>query len=216
MSPAKRNYVLLGRDGVINRRTAGGVTSWSQFEFLPRALEGLQLLQANGWTVLVVSNQPGVGTGALSGRELEVVTQRFVLEVALAGGWIANVYYCPHTEASDCFCRKPSPGLLQRAMSEHRVIAQEAYMIGDCDCDMEAAVRAGCRGIRLRRDTFLSPGVRCEEGNEAASNLYEAAKEIVTRGLAPSDKIVSAATFLSRIEDPTAISLLDGTEGTCS
>ena len=213
MHQARRNCVLVGRDGVINRRTTGGVTSWSQFEFLPHALEGLQWLEANGWTVLVVSNQPGVGSGALSGRELETVTQRFLLEVALAGGWIANVYYCPHTAASDCLCRKPLPGLLLRAMFEHRVIAQETYMIGDSDDDMEAAARAGCRGIRLRRDTFLTVGLRREGGYEIASNLYEAAKEIVRRGATPSRKSMNAGMFASPVEDPLAISVLNGVEG---
>jgi len=216
MREARRNCVLLGRDGVINRRIASGVRSWSQFEFLPHALEGLQLLEANGWTVLVVSNQPGAGSGALGGRELEVLTQRFLLEVALAGGWIANVYYCPHTVASDCLCRKPLPGLLLRAMSEHRVNAQEAYMIGDSGEDMEAAARVGCRGILLRRDTFLTAGLRREGGCEITSNLYEAAKEIVRRGLRPPHKSGSAATFAWSIENPLGISLLNGTKETNS
>lgn len=215
MRSAKRNCVLLSRDGVINRRTAGGsVASWNQFEFLPRALQGLRLLEANGWTVLVVSNQPGVRNGELSERELQALTRRFLLEVALAGGCVANVYYCPHTKTSQCSCRKPLPGLLLRAMAEYRAIPPETYMIGDSDGDMEAAARAGCRGIRLHRDAFLTLGVRNEDGCEIASNLYEVAKEIVRRGLAPSHKIAKAVERISRIEDPLAVSPLNGPEVT--
>lgn len=50
--------VLLDRDGVINRRIPNGyVTSWEQFEFLPRALDALRLLAEGGHRALVVSNQ---------------------------------------------------------------------------------------------------------------------------------------------------------------
>ncbi len=217
MSLSKRSYVLMNRDGVINRRPTGGcVSSWNQFEFLPRALEALRLLTANGWMVLLVSNQPGIGSGVLSTRELQALTRRFLLEVALAGGRIVKVYYCPHIEADGCLCRKPFPGLLLRAMNEHFMIPNETYMVGDSDCDMEAAARAGCKGIRLRRDAFLTVGVRRDEGSEIASNLYEAAEEIVRRGIPLSHRIVDPAEPISRIEDPLAVSLLNPTEGTCS
>jgi hypothetical protein len=87
-------------------------------------------------------------------------------------------------------------------------------MIGDSDCDMEAAARAGCWGIRLRRDAFLTVGVRNEDGCEIASNLYEAAKEIVRRGLEPSHQITKAVECISRIEDPLAVSVFNGAKVT--
>jgi histidinol phosphatase-like enzyme len=58
MSETKKRYVLLDRDGVINRRMPGGyVTRWNQFEFLPRVLEGLRLLADHGYTAIILSNQ---------------------------------------------------------------------------------------------------------------------------------------------------------------
>jgi len=106
----KKRYVLLDRDGIINRRMPGGyVTSWNQFEFLPRALEALCLLADNGYTALVISNQACVGEGLLSSENLDVITQRFLVEVALSGGNIAQVYYCRHSPQDRCGCRKPRP-----------------------------------------------------------------------------------------------------------
>jgi D-glycero-D-manno-heptose 1,7-bisphosphate phosphatase len=55
-------FVLLDRDGVINRRIVGGyVTHWEEFVFLPDALEALRLLNVNNYDVIVVSNQAGLG-----------------------------------------------------------------------------------------------------------------------------------------------------------
>jgi D-glycero-D-manno-heptose 1,7-bisphosphate phosphatase len=97
MSATEKRYVLLDRDGVINRRIFGGyVTSWDEFEFLPRALEALRLLAQNGYTALVVSNQACVAEGLLSSKDLDTITRRFLLEVALSRGNIAQVYYCRH------------------------------------------------------------------------------------------------------------------------
>src|SRR5215831_15385019 len=75
-------YILLDRDGVINRRIADGyVTSWEQFEFQPRAFEALRTLAEHGYRALVVSNQACVSKGLISFEDLAGLTRRFVEEV---------------------------------------------------------------------------------------------------------------------------------------
>jgi len=176
----KKRYVLLDRDGIINRRMPGGyVTSWNQFEFLPRALEALCLLADNGYTALVISNQACVGEGLLSSENLDVITHRFLVEVALSGGNIAQVYYCRHSPQDRCGCRKPRPGLLRRAHAEHGFTPETTYFVGDSPGDLRAADEAGCPMILIRRTAFLE--VRCahEEPPAIACNLYEAAEFIL-------------------------------------
>src|SRR5947209_5658012 len=97
ISVNKKRYVLMEREGIINRRGhCGGVKSWEQFEFLPRALDALRLLAENDYVALIVSSQPGVGQGGLLQKDLEAVTRRLLLEVALSDGNIADAYYCLH------------------------------------------------------------------------------------------------------------------------
>ena len=73
--------------------------------------------------------------------------------------WIDAYYYCPfHPDgvivefavAHDD--RKPGAGMLLRAIREHSIAPERSFMIGDKRSDMEAAHRAGIRGIRVAAD----------------------------------------------------------------
>src|SRR5271156_2175457 len=177
-----QRYVLLDRDGVINRRICGGyVTTWREFEFLPRSLEALRLLAENGYATLVISNQACVGKHLLTVSDLEMITRRFMLEAALAGGEITQVYYCVHAVGDHCDCRKPQPGLIQRAQLDYSFVPQDSYFVGDSPRDMEAAKSAGCQGILVRRDAFLERRTTGNPSTAVVSNLYEAAEMIIAR-----------------------------------
>jgi len=172
----------LDRDGVINRRLPSGyVTSWDQFEFLPRVLSGLRLLAENGFAALVISNQACVGKGLLSSKELNAITQRFLLETALSGGDIAQVYYCCHTTEECCGCRKPQQGLIARAQLEYEFTPEETFFVGDSPSALRAATAAGCPSIEIRRGAFLDPYSRDEARALVASSLYEAAEMILEK-----------------------------------
>ena len=182
MSKQQQHFVLLDRDGVINRRVLGGyVTEWQQFEFLPRTLEALRLLMENGYGALVISNQACVGKRLLSVSDLDLITHRFMLQVALAGGNITQVYYCVHVAEDRCNCRKPQPGLIQRAQLDYGFVPQDTFFVGDSPEDIEAAAKAGCPSTLVRRDAFLENHKPGQTPFPVASNLYEAAQIIIAR-----------------------------------
>jgi len=174
--------VVLKRDGVIIRRlTRGSIRSWSQVEFLPRALDGLRLLAKGHFGVLVIADRPCVGKGLLSAHELQRLTQRLLLEVALEHGRIDKVYCCPHTIRESCHCRVPARGLLRRALAEQGLRATDTYLIGDSVSDLAVGSALGCLGILLRRDAFLRPSIAEDAGHRVVTNLYEAVERILQR-----------------------------------
>ena len=141
-------FILLDRDGVINRRIPGGyVTRAEEFVFLPGVLGALKRLTDMGVKVIVVSNQAGVGKGLIEKAALAGITDWFVRRVEENGGNICGVYYCPHRLDEGCQCRKPSPGLLLRAQREHGFDFKETLMIGDAESDIAAAHRVGCASV---------------------------------------------------------------------
>jgi len=143
-------FVLLDRDGVINHRVVDGyVTLWSQFVFLPGALDALRLLEQENHAVLIISNQAGVGKGLVAARELEEITRRFVQKVEEYGGRIHGVYYCPHRQEDNCGCRKPKPGLLLQAQKEHQFDFADTFLVGDSETDLLAAKNVGCPTILI-------------------------------------------------------------------
>jgi D-glycero-D-manno-heptose 1,7-bisphosphate phosphatase len=179
MKASEGRCVLLEREGVLLRRVPAQFgQSWKEYEFLPRALDALRLFAKSGIDVRIVSQQPGLSAGTLTTHELERQTRRMLMEVALSGGRIERVYYCRHSAEEHCHCRKPLPGMLLQAIRDSRCKAVGTVMIGDLESDMETAARAGCGGVLLRRDAFLTSEVRSSSFFQIASNLYEAAKRI--------------------------------------
>jgi len=63
---------------------------------------------------------------------------------------VDGIYYCPHLPGEGCSCRKPEPGLILRAAKDLGIDLGGSWMIGDKEIDLEAAKRAGCRGIRVQ------------------------------------------------------------------
>lgn len=143
-------FILLDRDGVINRRGPGGyVTSWAEFEFLDGALEGIRLLTQNDYAPIVVSNQSCVGKGLLTPSGLAEITRRFVEAVASNGGRIHDVYYCTHRKEDGCECKKPKPGLLLKAQREHSFSFPATFLIGNSETDLQAAQAVGCPALLI-------------------------------------------------------------------
>jgi histidinol phosphatase-like enzyme len=91
-------------------------------------------------------------------------------------------YYCPHAPDAGCDCRKPAPGMLERAAREHGVDLRASWMIGDILDDVEAGRRAGCRTILL------------DNGNETEwRDGEQRCPDYVARDLAQAAAIIAAA-----------------------
>lgn len=150
MSSDPNAFVLLDRDGVINRDLPQSVLGVEDFELLPAAAAAITKLNEGGYRVLVITNQACVGRGELTAGELTAIHALMLERVAAAGGHIAGIYVCPHTDEDACNCRKPQPGLIERARDEHAFEPAETWFVGDSERDVRAAVAAGCRPALLR------------------------------------------------------------------
>jgi histidinol-phosphate phosphatase family protein len=170
--------VFLDRDGVINRSapTEGEyITRWEQMQILPGVVEAIALLNRFGFRVIVVSNQRCVAKGQLTLSELDSIHQRMCNDLAAVGARIDKVYYCPHEELPPCSCRKPQPGMLFAAASEHQVDLSSSWMIGDSEKDVEAGRRAGCRTARILTTQVSAAG----NVDVLARSLLEAVHQIL-------------------------------------
>jgi D-glycero-D-manno-heptose 1,7-bisphosphate phosphatase len=116
----------------------------------------LRLLARLGYRLFVVSNQDGIAAGRFKEDAMAAVGARLAQLLAGEDLALAGLYYCPHHPraalaryACACNCRKPRPGMLLRAASEHGIDLGASWMIGDILHDVEAGNRAGCRSVLL-------------------------------------------------------------------
>lgn len=151
MYPSLR-HVILDRDGVLNveRSDGGYIENWTQWQWIAGALEALAMLGGAGVHVSVATNQAGVGRGLITRDALDAIHARMIAEAARSGGVITDVFVCPHLPGDHCACRKPAPGLLQRAIEAARIPACSTIAVGDDLRDLEAARAADIAPMLVR------------------------------------------------------------------
>ena len=144
-----RAAVFLDRDGTIADEV-GYLNHVSRFRMFPFAGPAIRRLNEAGLAVIVVTNQSGVARGYFPESLVQQVNECMQRELAAAGARVDAVYYCPHSSADGCDCRKPKTGMIERAAREHKIDLGHSYMVGDRYGDMELAFRSGCKAIFVR------------------------------------------------------------------
>jgi D-glycero-D-manno-heptose 1,7-bisphosphate phosphatase len=116
-----------------------------------------------GILVLVVTNQAGIARGLYTEAEFHAFTAWIDAELATARAHVDATYYCPHhpTEGRGdnrraCRCRKPGPGLIERALAEWGFDPTRSVLVGDAVQDLEAAAAAGIRGVQFEGGSLLA------------------------------------------------------------
>jgi len=180
---AVRKAVFVDRDGTINEES-GYLFRKEECRFIPGALGAIAQLNNAGFPVVVITNQSGIARGYYSADDLEQLHLHMADEIAAAGGRIDGWYYCPHhpdypAEAAQCDCRKPLPGLLQRAARELGIDLASSWMIGDKLADISAGVAAGCQTILVRTGYGSSEALSAPEGQLILDDLGAAATHII-------------------------------------
>ncbi len=165
--------VFLDRDGVINRPAPEGlyITSPNDFILLPGAAEAISRLNQSGFRVIVVTNQRGIARGLIAAETVEQIHARLRQVVGETGGWIDHIYTCPHDYEDACDCRKPKPGMLQRAAREHSLNLDSCWMVGDKASDMEAGRAAGCRTVLVGIANDLAVDMAVKSLAEAVEHI---------------------------------------------
>lgn len=139
--------VFLDRDGTVNRDT-GYVKTPEELEVLPGAVEAIARLNRAGARVVLLTNQSGIGRGFLTAEGLDAIHAKLRRLLEAGGARLDAVYYCPHHPDDGCRCRKPQPGLVERAIAELSLDPSGiVYVVGDQRRDVELARGIGARSV---------------------------------------------------------------------
>ena len=145
----KRRAVFIDRDGTISEEV-GYINHPSRFRVFPYAASAIKLLNDNGWLAVVITNQAGVARGYFSEAMIQTVHENFQHELLNQGTRVDGIYYCAHHPTvgeppyrQDCDCRKPKPGLINRAAKDLDIALEQSWMVGDRYSDIELAHNSG-------------------------------------------------------------------------
>ena len=137
--------IILDRDGVINYDSDQFIKNPDEWRPLPGSMEAIARLVQADYHVVVVTNQSGVGRGLFDMPMLNAIHEKMHKTVALAGGRIDAIFFCPHAAESDCHCRKPKSGMLEEIAARYNVDLQGVPAVGDSLRDLESAARVGAQ-----------------------------------------------------------------------
>ncbi|TAM75225.1 HAD family hydrolase [bacterium] len=172
-----RRAVFLDRDGTI-MADVGYPSDPRQVRLVPHAAEGLKLLQEHGYALVVVSNQSGIARGRLTLEDAQRVNAELQRRLRELGDVRIEAFYlCPHLDRDGCDCRKPKPGMIERAIAEHRYAREGSVAIGDRPRDIEAGRNARLRTVRIIGGPYADE--RGATADRDAADLLAAAQWIL-------------------------------------
>ena len=139
--------LILDRDGVINFDSEKFIKSPDEWKPIPGSLEAIARLTQNGWHCVVATNQSGLGRGLFDMASLNAMHNKMHRAVNHVGGRIDAIFYCPDTDASKSFCRKPNPGMFHAISERFNTSLKGVPAVGDGLRDLQAAHAVGARPI---------------------------------------------------------------------
>lgn len=142
--------VFLDRDNTLNP-DPGYISKPDQISLFDDTVEALRLLQHFDYKLIVVSNQSGIGRGYFTEQDLEIVNTKLKSLLLEQGVTLTDLFHCPHKPEDHCDCRKPSPGLIQKAVAKYPAIdLKQSFIIGDKVSDVELALHLPLKPIQIR------------------------------------------------------------------
>jgi len=157
--------VILDRDGVINFDSDQFIKSPEEWKPIPGSLAAIARLNQQGYRVVVATNQSGIGRGLFGMDMLNAIHDKMLKAAAQAGARIDAVFFCPHTNADGCDCRKPKSGMLHEIATRYNTDLTGVPVVGDSLRDLQSASAAGAqpmlvmtgKGVKTATDPALPP-----------------------------------------------------------
>lgn len=148
----KCKLALFDRDGTINV-DVGHLHCIENCTFIDSTLDEMRRYSNDPeWRIAVVTNQAGIAKGIYSTIDMRQLHRWMANKLRDKDITVDGWYYCPHHPdyTGLCDCRKPAPGLLNRAMRDFRADSTQCVMFGDSEKDMQAAAAAHIKFEQVR------------------------------------------------------------------
>lgn len=172
----KKPAIFLDRDGTLIEEV-NYLSRVEDLRLFPFTSDAVKLIKDNGFLVIVVTNQSGIGRGIYDEAAMHSIHEQIQIELS---GSINAFYFCPHLPCDGCKCRKPGLGMIEAALTDFEIDMDRSWMVGDKKIDVETGRLAKIR------TAFVLTGYGSQHENSLeqmpdiiAENLKDAVTEII-------------------------------------
>ncbi|MGN1357499.1 MAG: bifunctional histidinol-phosphatase/imidazoleglycerol-phosphate dehydratase HisB [Succinivibrionaceae bacterium] len=145
-------YLFIDRDGTLVAEPEDEqVDSLEKIVFEPEVIPALRKLADYGYTLIMVSNQDGLGTSSFPQEDFETAQNFIVNTLSSQGVTFREILICPHFPHEGCHCRKPQTGLVEKYLRRTDWDRKNSYVIGDRDTDVKLAENMGIGSFKYHR-----------------------------------------------------------------
>lgn len=144
-----KRALFIDRDGTIIREPEDEqIDSLEKLEFVPGAISALAALAKEGWELVMVSNQDGLGTPSFPEEDFWGPHKKMLTTLEGEGIVFSDQLIDRSFPSENLPTRKPGTGMLTAYMDGSYDLAG-SFVIGDRETDLELAANLGAQGIRL-------------------------------------------------------------------
>ena len=170
--------VFVDRDGTLIEEV-NFLSRAEDLRFFSFTDEAVKILKENGFLVIVITNQSGIGRGIFTEAAMHEI--HAAIQTKLENK-IDAFYFCPHLPDAGCDCRKPKTGMIKQAMADFEIDLENAWFIGDKAIDVETGQNANVKTALVLTGYGKQAAELLENPPDlTAENLLEAAEKIVNR-----------------------------------
>ena len=148
-----KKIVFIDRDGtIISEPKDQQIDSLEKLEYIPGIISGLKLLVNAGFSLVMVSNQDGLGTKRYPRKGFTLVQNKILRLLEGEGIHFEKIFICPHLREQACNCRKPKTGLLTEYLKSTSIDRKHSFVFGDRETDVDLAINLGVQSVRLTKN----------------------------------------------------------------
>ena len=176
MAETKTAAVFFDRDGTI-MHDVNYCGDPAQVQVFPGVTASLRRLRGDGFKLIMVTNQSGIGRGYFTRAQYDAVHAETLRQIGEP--LIDATYVCPDPPGVESKCRKPAPGMVLEGAREHDIDLARSIFIGDKEVDVHCGHNAGIKAIRVQ--TGFETNTADSSADWVAIDFAEATDIILTK-----------------------------------
>lgn len=150
-----KKYAFLDRDGtlIFEPQDTFQIDSLEKLRILDGVIKGLKQLSKQGYKLVMISNQDGLGTSSFPKKNFAAPQNKMLGIFEKNGIIFSKIFICPHLPSENCDCRKPKTGLINQFLEDNQIDKSKSFVCGDRTSDKLYAKKIGVQFVPIKTNT---------------------------------------------------------------